>query len=551
MFKLMVVSGPNRGTSYAIHDGENAIGRQAGNVVVLPSAKVSKRHCVLVVDNSDVTVADQGSSNGTFVNGLLAGKPKRIKPGDRISVGEYVLELVAPVANPSRQAPAIAAGMGNVLAFPNQGRPMGNVPAMPTAGPGGLTADQIGAPVVATNAVPRDLVGRALWAFETYVMPFFYGLNLKSEWKMLFAGIMGVFVVLNVIISVSPLLDANHQSIVQEVKRRARHMAVQLAESNVVALSQRAEGKTDIGMVENAENVRVAVIVDLDNRIIAPAGKANQYLGAGLEAREAYRAAKMFRAGRESGYALAADDATVVAIEPVKVVSNVAGKNVPIAMAVVSIDSSIATLAIGEMSTIYAKSLVLSGLLALLTGFILYRLTLKPFFVLNDDMDRALKGELGQVTHEFKFEELDPLWDLINSALQRIPKGGGTMGGAGGGGVATAEDFLGPLRTLADAGSLAFLLLDAERKVVFMNSLFEEMSGIRADASVGKLVGDVARDQALSALVNDLCDRAQVGGDGQREDFDFSGISYKVSGAALGKLGDQAQAYVLMATKNG
>src|SRR3954453_14244261 len=96
MYKLTVVAGPNRGTSYPVQDGETSIGRQAGNTVVLPSAKVSKRHCVLAVNNGKVVMSDQGSSNGTFVNGVLV-KSKPMKAGDRISVGEYVLELTEPV----------------------------------------------------------------------------------------------------------------------------------------------------------------------------------------------------------------------------------------------------------------------------------------------------------------------------------------------------------------------------------------------------------------------------------------------------------------------
>ncbi|MGZ3710059.1 MAG: FHA domain-containing protein, partial [Bdellovibrionota bacterium] len=130
MYKLTVIAGPNRGTSYAVQNGENSIGRQTGNQIVLASSKVSKKHCTLVVDNGELLVKDQGSSNGTFVNGILT-KLRKIKSGDRISVGEFVLELTEPVSRPST-APAVPSAFGgNVvqLQFPgSHPQPMNSLP---------------------------------------------------------------------------------------------------------------------------------------------------------------------------------------------------------------------------------------------------------------------------------------------------------------------------------------------------------------------------------------------------------------------------------------
>ena len=55
MYRLTVVAGPNRGTSYPLHEGETTVGRLSVNSIVLNSSKVSKRHCVLVV--TDETAA--------------------------------------------------------------------------------------------------------------------------------------------------------------------------------------------------------------------------------------------------------------------------------------------------------------------------------------------------------------------------------------------------------------------------------------------------------------------------------------------------------------
>ena len=108
MYKLTIVAGPNSGSSYVLQEnGSTSIGRHGDNVVVLPSARVSKHHCVLSVSKDEIIVQDQGSSNGTFINGILA-KTKTVNLGDRISVGEYVFEISDPKAKTPRRAPDVA-----------------------------------------------------------------------------------------------------------------------------------------------------------------------------------------------------------------------------------------------------------------------------------------------------------------------------------------------------------------------------------------------------------------------------------------------------------
>jgi pSer/pThr/pTyr-binding forkhead associated (FHA) protein len=92
MYRLTVVAGPTRGATYTLKDGENGVGRLEENAISLQSAKVSKRHCVLVASDGELLVRDQGSSNGTFVNGVLT-RERKIAAGDRVSVGEFVFEV--------------------------------------------------------------------------------------------------------------------------------------------------------------------------------------------------------------------------------------------------------------------------------------------------------------------------------------------------------------------------------------------------------------------------------------------------------------------------
>ncbi len=532
MFKLTVVAGPNRGASYAVQEGEVSIGRQAGNTVVLQSAKVSKKHCTLVVSNGEVIVQDQGSSNGTFINGTLA-KSKKIKPGDRISVGEYVFELSSPPVARVPKAPPRVSGMGQVLQFPVVPG-AGGMPG--AAGLPGVPGGSMGSSDLAA-AAPQDFKGKLLHALDQSVMPFFYSLNFKHEWRVLLISFFGIFAIGNLVISVYPLIEQNRTNVVREMGKRASFMARQLAEKNGPFLAARAETKTDIGsLIETAEGVRVAVLTDLDNRIIAPPSKLNNYLNVGPEAAFATKARDLFRGGRETGLWKEVDPTIVCAVEPVKIYNPQAGKNIVAGMAIVSIDTTIATPDLGEMGVTYSETLILTSLLGGLLLLILYKLTLKPLQTLNDDMDRALKGELGQVTHEFKFEELNSLWDIINSALQRIPKNGGGADLGGGGGM-TADDLIGPLRMMANVAKFGVAICDGSRKVLYLNSNFEDISGIRGDSSIGQDFAEVARDQSLGMFLGDLMDRASPSTEGAAEDYDFSGVGHKCYAASFGSPG--------------
>jgi PAS domain-containing protein len=244
------------------------------------------------------------------------------------------------------------------------------------------------------------------------------------------------------------------------------------------------------------------------------------------------------------------DSETVVAIEPVKVVSTSAGQNVVAGMAIVSIDVGLATLGMGDVGMVYSESLVFTLIVGILMLLAFYRLTLKPFEVLSDDLDRALKGDLAQVTHEYRMEELNGLYDLINSALQRVPKDGGPGGSDSQEPPFQAEEAVGALRMMSAVNpALGLVLCDSQRRIVHINDAFEEMSGIRGEAAAGQEIPAVARDQAFGALVNDLFERVAQSPEGAGDDIEFSGVQHRVSLAALGPVGGAPRLYLLAAAR--
>jgi len=99
---LQVLLGRERGRVYALEGGSYVAGRGADCDVILASDLVSRRHASLVVGPSDVKVADQGSSNGTFINGARVLGEGVVAQGAILLIGNVAMRLhgndVPPIA---------------------------------------------------------------------------------------------------------------------------------------------------------------------------------------------------------------------------------------------------------------------------------------------------------------------------------------------------------------------------------------------------------------------------------------------------------------------
>jgi diguanylate cyclase (GGDEF)-like protein len=80
--------------------GENWIGRSLDNSLPLADPGVSRHHAMLLLQpDGDASITDQGSTNGTFVNGqrLEPRQSQTLKDGDRIRVGpQHLLKFARP-----------------------------------------------------------------------------------------------------------------------------------------------------------------------------------------------------------------------------------------------------------------------------------------------------------------------------------------------------------------------------------------------------------------------------------------------------------------------
>src|SRR6516164_88775 len=84
--RLIVITGPLKGTTIPLVDSETIIGREPANRVSINDPLVSRKHCAVRKTETAFQVADLDSLNGTLVNGVPT-REKALEHGDRIKVG--------------------------------------------------------------------------------------------------------------------------------------------------------------------------------------------------------------------------------------------------------------------------------------------------------------------------------------------------------------------------------------------------------------------------------------------------------------------------------
>ncbi len=97
MLVLRILAGRHVGKELRIKSSEFVIGRDEGCHMRPNSSEVSRRHCAFRIDaDHRVTVADCGSTNGTYVNGRRIETSTLLATGDVLIVGPLMFEVYLP-----------------------------------------------------------------------------------------------------------------------------------------------------------------------------------------------------------------------------------------------------------------------------------------------------------------------------------------------------------------------------------------------------------------------------------------------------------------------
>jgi pSer/pThr/pTyr-binding forkhead associated (FHA) protein len=102
---LRKTAGANREYIYEFDQPRVVIGRGTGVDVRIPFQTVSGHHATVRVEGTGYVLTDEGSTNGTWVNGtkLPPSRPKPLRTGDAIQIGPFVITVQAsvPIADPT------------------------------------------------------------------------------------------------------------------------------------------------------------------------------------------------------------------------------------------------------------------------------------------------------------------------------------------------------------------------------------------------------------------------------------------------------------------
>ena len=74
----------------ALFAGENVLGREGDDVILLKSSTVSRRHARVAIGEGGAVIEDLGSKNGTYVNDQRVSEPTSVADGDQVRLGSLV-----------------------------------------------------------------------------------------------------------------------------------------------------------------------------------------------------------------------------------------------------------------------------------------------------------------------------------------------------------------------------------------------------------------------------------------------------------------------------
>ena len=87
---LSLLNDDVKSSSWLLTNGIHKIGRLENKEIILDDITVSRNHGYISVDDGEIIIIDEGSTNGIFVNGELSAESK-LQSGFRIQIGKFNL----------------------------------------------------------------------------------------------------------------------------------------------------------------------------------------------------------------------------------------------------------------------------------------------------------------------------------------------------------------------------------------------------------------------------------------------------------------------------
>lgn len=531
--RLVIIEGPNKGAFYPLRQGENILGRGEDVQVMLNDAQVSTKHCTIFLDGNKISIQDEKSSNGTFVNGKII-KSTELRGDEKVSIGPFSFMLGAEK------------GSQQVMQVQENGK----------SPPGTDIAFSASAKPVKTKASSEKALYKKMFnKFNEVVLPVLYDFNKKNEWWTIVITLFLSYVVLNIALSVYPIVESAKESVIREAERRAAYIARQVAELNQEYIANRQQEQyLDTSFAKKDRSVEEALIVSLEGRILAPGFRLNEISTNPF----IIRTLKEIKSGDQKHWNLKKSRNTektkAIVSVPIFVRSEKSGLNTPKAIAVVKFSLSGIALDLGTIAVIYFEALITALILGIVCIYLISKLTYKPITSINDDLDKVLRGIETNVAKTYKFEPLNELIDSINSALGRIPdlvgdnkKEAKTTDNE----HQIIESMLLTIENMVIHSPRPMMLLTASSEIIAMSLAFEELSGIHLSASQNQKITEVARDEAFVAMMEDMLrDAPERGFGGVTEEYEFPSGNYSLHCVVIQSMPEKIEAFLITTTNS-
>lgn len=171
MFSIVVTGPDSNDERHTFTTTDITVGRVAGNDIVLKQTNISKRHSRLVLKNGAFILIDLKSTNGTLVNGRKITAPQQVTSADRITIGDYTLQLLQDAVDSpgdggnetsAEVPPSAVAGIESLGAAPEGPPEGGGARILPLDSVQGSTLESPTTPTRAARPAPPPVPGPAV-----------------------------------------------------------------------------------------------------------------------------------------------------------------------------------------------------------------------------------------------------------------------------------------------------------------------------------------------------------------------------------------------------
>lgn len=499
MFKLVVVGGKLRGQEFPLKNGDNVLGRDTGCDIPFQVEGVSKKHLVISVTDDVVFVQDQGSSNGTFLNGKII-KRASVVSGDKIGLPNAIIQLV----HVQEKIVVIKKKIATQTEKDD-------------------TIDDI----LSGKNPPDNLAAKILWLFKYKFMNFFYGINLEYEWRVLVGALTALYAVATISLTIFPVLEDSKRILVFEIANRGAHYAEEIGRLNAIALEQKNLERIDTGFMESEEGVVSYELFDLEGRIVRPITRLNEYTSDPFSVQTREWALK--NKDTKNVYKRELENNQIGIGKKIVSYNPRTGTQEPVG--IIAIRFAPRTLAVeaANSSRAYMESVVTSLLVGVVFFGIVYFLTLRPFEELKLQIEDGLRGKRRSVSSKLCFEEVDPVREAVNASFQRIRELQKDESEVDPNDIESDESYVNTLTEFMMGASGPTIILNSQKNLVKINTSAEDLCGIRQSIAGGMNILDITKERGLAATLIELCDAsANNAGTSQQGHYELQGRPYNV-----------------------